>query len=165
MHLRSSITSQPNYCIYASVHDRIFRPQWHTYAKKLGWCIRYLCGTVDLPLILEVDNTDTIKWWIDASFAVHQDICSHTGVTMSLGKGGIYSSSTRQKINTKSSTEAELVGVSDALIWLYGPRIFYLTRVSRCLIMLCNQDNQSAILLETNSRASSRRCTQHISIH
>ena len=34
---------------------------------------------------------------------------------MSLGKGAIMSISTKQKINTKSSTEAEIVGVDDTL--------------------------------------------------
>ena len=40
---------------------------------------------------------------------------SHTGMMIMKGKGYIYGSSGRQKINTKRSTEAELVGVSDAL--------------------------------------------------
>ena len=35
--------------------------------------------------------------------------------TMSMGKGAIYSTSTCQKLNTKSSTEAELVGVDDMM--------------------------------------------------
>ena len=32
-----------------------------------------------------------------------------------MGKGAIYGTSTRQKLNTKSSTEAELVGVAEVL--------------------------------------------------
>jgi hypothetical protein len=61
-----------------------------------------------------------VKWWIDASFAVHPDMKSHTGRTMSLGKGSIYSMSQKQRLNTKSSMEAELVGVDDGMplvIW------------------------------------------------
>jgi hypothetical protein len=42
--------------------------------------------------------------------AIHPDMRSHTGVAMSMGKGIIYGTSTRQKLNTKSSTEGELVG-------------------------------------------------------
>ena len=34
---------------------------------------------------------------------------SHTGATMTLGKGIPFSISRKQKINTRSSTEAELV--------------------------------------------------------
>jgi hypothetical protein len=32
-----------------------------------------------------------VKWWIDASFAVHLDMRSQTGGTMLLGKGSVYS--------------------------------------------------------------------------
>jgi hypothetical protein len=53
-------------------------------------------------------------WYIDASFAVHKEMRSHTGATMTLGSGVICSISTKQKINTCSSTEAELVGM---MIW------------------------------------------------
>ena len=42
---------------------------------------------------------------------------------MSLGKGSIYSTSIRQKLNTKSSTEAELVGVSDVMPQILGTRL------------------------------------------
>jgi hypothetical protein len=48
-------------------------------------------------------------------FAVHRDMRSHTGGTMSSGKGSVYSTSVRQKLVTKSSTEAELVGVDDVM--------------------------------------------------
>eukprot|EP00980_Cylindrotheca_fusiformis_P024537 scaffold12027_cov112-Cylindrotheca_fusiformis.AAC.3 len=41
---------------------------------------------------------------------------SHTGGMISMGKGALYASSRRQKLTTKSSTEAELVvGASDFL--------------------------------------------------
>ena len=56
-----------------------------------------------------------IKWSTDASFAVHQDMKSHTGITMSMGKGSVISASRKQKMNTRSSTEAELVAADDAV--------------------------------------------------
>ena len=77
--------------------------------------MKYLRATADMPLTLEADNTHIIKWWVDASFAVHPDMKSHTGGLMTMGKGAVYGTSTRQKINTKSSTEGELVPVNDVL--------------------------------------------------
>jgi hypothetical protein len=65
-----------------------------------------------------------VKWWIDASFAVHPDMKSHTGGTMSLGKGSVYCLSRKQHINTKSSTEAELVGVDDGMPLMIWTRNF-----------------------------------------
>jgi hypothetical protein len=50
---------------------------------------------------------------VDASYAVHPDMKSHTGGLMSMGTGGLICKSSKQKLNTKSSTEAELVGASD----------------------------------------------------
>ena len=35
---------------------------------------------------------------------------------MTLGKGVAYSGSNKQKLNTKSSTEAELVAIDDAMV-------------------------------------------------
>eukprot|EP00978_Attheya_sp_CCMP212_P015107 scaffold38838_cov56-Attheya_sp.AAC.3 len=69
-----------------------------------------------MPLTLEADSLHIIKWWVDASYAVHPDAKSHTGGTpMLLGKGSVYSASLKLKLNTKSSTESELVGASDML--------------------------------------------------
>jgi hypothetical protein len=61
-----------------------------------------------------------MKTWVDASYAVHNDMKSHTGGVVLFGRGAIMSKSSKQKLNTKSSTEAELVGASDYLpypIW------------------------------------------------
>ena len=54
-------------------------------------------------------------WSIDTSFAVHTDIKSHTGYCLYLGIGSPISYSSTQKINTRSSTESELVGVDDVI--------------------------------------------------
>eukprot|EP00957_Ditylum_brightwellii_P083655 6358651-Ditylum_brightwellii.AAC.1 len=76
--------------------------------KKLIRVMRYFCTTRDLPLTLKADSLNRMHWWIDASFAIHPDMRSHSGSVMMMGRGAIFSSSTKQKLNTKSSTEAEL---------------------------------------------------------
>ena len=65
-------------------------------------------------LRLQIEHKDLI-WSIDASFAVHEDKRSHTGAVLLLGKGSVQSFSMKQKVNTRSSTEAELVGVDDMM--------------------------------------------------
>jgi hypothetical protein len=40
-------------------------------------------------LILEADDLEMITWHVDAAFAVHLDFNSHTGATMTLGRGAI----------------------------------------------------------------------------
>jgi hypothetical protein len=69
--------------------------------KKLSRVIRYLRYTRELYLTLETSSINVLKWYVDASFASHADMRSHTGSYFTLGKGGAYCSSTRQKLNTK----------------------------------------------------------------
>jgi hypothetical protein len=83
----------------AFLTTRVKRPDRDDY-KKLGRVLKYPRGTPDLALTLEGDDARIVKWWVDASFAVHPNMKSHMGGTLSLGKGSIYSASTHQKLNT-----------------------------------------------------------------
>ena len=58
--------------------------------KKLARVMKYIQGAIGLPLILSIDKSGYIKWYIDASFAVHKDMRSHTGSFMTMGTGGAY---------------------------------------------------------------------------
>ena len=62
-----------------------------------------------------MDKSDKMRWHVDASFAIHNDMKSHTGATMTMRQGAAFSQSSKEKLNTKSSTEAELVGEDDVL--------------------------------------------------
>ena len=123
--------------------------------KKLGQAMRYLQFTQHIPLTLEADDAGTIdpRWWVNASFATHSDMRSHTGGIMSLGKVAICASSKRQRINTKSSTEAELVGVNDVLPRILWTRYFLEAQGYPILRPTkVYQDNMSAIKLEKMGR-------------
>ena len=61
---------------------------------------------------------------MDASFAVHNDYKSQTGAVLTLGKGALLSMSMKQKLNTKSSTEAELVGCDDSMNMVVWTKLF-----------------------------------------
>jgi hypothetical protein len=74
---------------------------------------------------------------------------------MSLGKGSPISSSTKQKLNTRSSTKAKLVGVDDSLALVIWTRNFLQAQGLKVTDNIIYQDNQSAVLLECNGRASS----------
>ena len=100
-------STRPAQQAVAFLMTRVRGPDNDDY-KKLVRVIKYLRSNPHLPLTLEADASNVVKWWVDASFAVHPDMKSHTGGTMTIGKGSVYSTSTRQKLNTKSSTEAEL---------------------------------------------------------
>ena len=63
--------------------------------------MEYLHGSMDLFLTLRADNITFMKTWVDASYAIHQDMKSHTGGIISFGRGAVMSKSAKQKLNTK----------------------------------------------------------------
>ena len=92
--------------------------------KKLEHLIEYFCATVDLLLILGADGTGILNWYVDASFAVHANMGGHTGGALTMGQGFPIASSTKHKINTRNSTESELVGVDDMMSSILWTRYF-----------------------------------------
>ena len=142
---------------------QVKEPNYDDY-KKLAQTMKYLHGTKYLPLILEADNTDCIKWWVDGAFAVHEDMRSHAGTVMSLGKGAAFASSTHQKLNTKSSTEAELVAVDDVMPQVIWTRNFLEAQGYTVSDNIVFQDNQSMMLLEKNGKHLSSKHMHHINI-
>ena len=75
---------------------------------------------------------------------------SHTGGAASLSCGAIMCKSTKQKLNTKSSTEADVVGSSDYLPNTLWARMFLAEQGYELIENIFYQDNQSAIRLEKN---------------
>jgi hypothetical protein len=83
--------------------------------RKLCHLVEYLRSMGGLPLILAADGTSVLSWFVDASFAVHPDMKGHTGGAMTMGTGFPLDKSTKQKLNTRSFMEIEIVAV-DKLI-------------------------------------------------
>jgi hypothetical protein len=133
--------------------------------SKLKRVLQYIKGTMDLEYTVGADDMGKIRTWVDASYAVHPDMRrSHTGGTMSFGCGGILCKSSKQKLNTKSSTEAEFVGASDYLpntIWVKN---FLEAQGYKIEENVFKQDNESAIRLERNGRTSARPKSRHINV-
>ena len=83
---------------------------------KLKRGLWYLKAARHMKLNITVDSLTTIRWYVDASYGVHSDCKGNTGMMMPLGAGASMSIYKAHTLNTKSSTEAELVGVYDALL-------------------------------------------------
>ena len=80
--------------------------------SKLKRLLEYINGTIDMEYVVGADNLGKMHTWVDASYAVHPDMRSHTGGLVSFGQRGIACKSSKQKLNTKSSTEAEVMGIA-----------------------------------------------------
>ena len=131
---------------------------------KLVYLMKYIRGTRKLPLMLSASGSGVLKWYVDGSFAVHPDMKGHTGAGLTMGRGYPITTSTKQKLNTRSSTESELVGVDDAMPSVLWTRLFLEAQGYGVNENIVYQDNKSAILLEKNGKASSSKRTKHINI-
>jgi Reverse transcriptase (RNA-dependent DNA polymerase) len=132
--------------------------------EKLKRVLEYLKGTLDLVLTLGADDLHSLCTWVDASYTVHPDMRSHTGGMISMGTGTLICKSSKQKLNTKSSTEAELVGASDYVQNTIWSKLFLEAQGHAITSNLFEQDNISAIRLERNGRASTGKQSRHIDI-
>ena len=126
--------------------------------------IKYLRGTKKLPLILSATGSGILKWYVDGSFGVHPNMRGHTGGGLTMGRGFPIVTSTKQKLNTRSSTESEIVGVDDCMPAICWSRYFLDAQGYGVNENILYQDNKSAILLEKNGKASSSKRTKHINI-
>jgi hypothetical protein len=130
---------------------------------KINRVLMYLNSTPGLGLCLCADGELRVYAYVDASFAVHTNMRSHTGVVISLGGGPVHVSSKKQGLMTKSSTESELVGVSDALPQVLWTRMFLEHQGHKMGPARVYQDNMSTIALASKGRSTSSR-TRHIGI-
>jgi hypothetical protein len=131
--------------------------------KRLMRMIRYLHGTEDLCMRLSVDEPIVVHCYVDASYGVHQDGKSHTGMIMTIGHGTVLAKSCKQKIVVKSSTEAELVAASDQAGELLHTQEFLREIEVSVEVGMLHQDNTAAISLEVKGKAAAAR-TKHVSI-
>ena len=147
----------------AFLSTRTINPNEGDWRKR----IRLLCflkETQNDVADLEVDDCQTIQWHVDASFAVHNDFKSRTGITMTLVKGTITSVSTKQKANARSSTESKLIGIDDCVAKILWTKLFIQCQGFFVKMNLSHRDNTNSLKLEENGKSSSGKRTRHFNI-
>ena len=68
---------------------RVRAPDVDDY-KKLKSVRKYIQVTIGLPLILPMEKSLNIKWYVGATFDVHKDMRNCTGGFMNMITGGFY---------------------------------------------------------------------------
>ena len=89
---------------------------------------------------------------------------SYTGINLTMGKGTIYGGSLKHKFISKSSTEAELINVSDGINQSLWTKFFFECKGYVVNSSTIYQDNKASILVEWNGKRSSKKGTRFIHI-
>jgi KUP system potassium uptake protein len=148
----------------AFLSTRVRNPTEQDFQKLLR-LMAFLQETEDDVLTLEINDEQSTEWYVDAAFAVHPDFKSHTGAYNTLGKGAFAAISTKQKVNSRSSTEAELVAIDDVIAKILWSKRFIETQGFKLVdANVIYRDNTSSMKLEENGRASSGKRTRHFNI-
>ena len=77
--------------------SKCVRSDW----EKLRRALCYVKNTINDVQIIGAENMMDMYTWVDASYAIHDNMRGHTGGCMSLGHGVFHAKSSKQKINTK----------------------------------------------------------------
>ncbi|KAA8497592.1 Retrovirus-related Pol polyprotein from transposon TNT 1-94 [Porphyridium purpureum] len=131
--------------------------------QKLERVMKYLAATQEMGLRLGASTEKTVVCGADASYGACDDYRSVTGTSVTLGTGAVYARSSKQKLVTKSSTEAELVAASDSLGQVLWTARFLRDQGFELKESVLLQDNNSAIALMKHGKPTSMR-TKHIGI-
>ena len=131
--------------------------------RKLERVIKYLKATKHYKLTLSPKNCD-LETSIDASHGVYDVGKGHCGSVLTVGGAVIWARSGKAKLPTKSSTETELVAMSDKLSDVIWCRMFMesLGEPVTTPLIIC-QDNKSTIQMVLNGTASGGKA-KHIQI-
>ena len=129
----------------------------------LAQLVKFLKTTRDWDYIIAPKNLDLVTC-ADASYATHPDAHGHSGFFCFIGGSVVFARSVKQKLIAKSSTEAELLALNDAV-----DETLYLRNILTELGCAPQgptpvfQDNKSTITLANRGDLGSKR-TKHFTV-
>jgi hypothetical protein len=132
---------------------------------KLIRLLKYLGESEDRGLVLRPGRKGiALSVVVDAAYGAHADMKSHTGSCVVIGDtGSVHCKSTKQSVMTKSSTEAELVALSDSANQGLYLRNFLHEQGHDIGPVVLYQDNMSTMGLVARGRSGAEK-TRHILI-
>jgi hypothetical protein len=134
--------------------------------KKLDKVLKNLNNGTQHFLRIKIARQDgeiCVRAYVDASHGVHHNCRGQGGMVITLGTGPVFVKCWKLKIATKSSTESELVTMSDGasqVIWL---REFLIAQGHEVKASVIYQDNTSAMKINDRGYSNSEK-TRHINI-
>jgi hypothetical protein len=131
--------------------------------KKLNQVLGYLSKFPKRTLRYLRGGKLILECFIDASFGVHPDRTSRTGVLAMLAGACIGGWSSKQKLVSKSSTEAEVIGLSDGLSVILWISLWLQAQGHDLRPVIVYQDNQSTLSLMKTGKKPNQK-TKHLEI-
>jgi hypothetical protein len=132
--------------------------------KKLVRMMRYLNKTKTMVRRLKASGLNCLRWYIVGAHTVHDNLKGHTGGCLGLDQGSLANKSTKQKLNTRSSTETEIVSVDDVMPDILWHNLFLEEQGYKATNTIVHQDNMSTMLWEKNGRQSVGKRAKQINV-
>jgi hypothetical protein len=117
----------------------------------------------DVRIIGAADDLLNMIVMIDSAHTVHDNMRDHTGGITSYRTGIVDEKSSKQKMNTRSSTETEHVGTSEYLPKPIFFQLFIEAQGYKPNIILA-KDNESEIRMLVNGKAPCTSNSKHVAI-
>jgi hypothetical protein len=130
---------------------------------KLHRVFNYLHSTKNEILTLKAGGCVDFEVYIDASFGVHADGTSRSGMVIIMAGVSIANWSGKQKLVTKSSTESDIVALSDGLTNVLWMREMLIDQGHQLKPTRIYQDNEGVIKIIKKGRSPKHR-TRHLNV-
>jgi hypothetical protein len=131
--------------------------------QKLYHVLGYVKMSIHDILELDASMLSDPKIYIDAAYATNADYKSQSGLVMFFGRGSFICRSHKQHINVKSSTESELVALSDMSSVALGVIYFLQAFGIQFNSVTIYQDNKSTMKM-LNKGYPDGKYSKHINI-
>jgi len=135
--------------------SRVTKPNVQDLAK-LNRLFGYLASTINYGILFTSSGNNELIVYCDAAYLCHEDTKSRTGVVAIINGGVVAAKSSKQKMVTKSSTEAELVAICDGVSWALYCKEFVEELGFDFIGITVHEDNKSVLDLIHRGNATNK---------
>jgi len=127
--------------------------------------MNYIKRTINLVAVIGIKDLGKMYTWINVAFGVRPNMRGHTGGAYTFSIGVFSAVSSKQKLNTGSSTECEVVGNSDVIIKQISFALFMVAQGYPIVENIVYKDNMSMIKLLVDGRKSCGKRLRHVEFY
>ena len=133
---------------------------------ELETMMSLMLGTNDEALTLSAEDSQNLHWHADKAFRVRRGVRRHAGQTQTfiIGLGSMSSSITKQNVNSRSSTESELIAIDDEVSKILREKRITKAQGLKVNLSVVFQDDTNMIKVASGKSSSGKR-TRHFDIH